>query len=465
MIQVDPLIARPWIRGGGATVQGVTETDSFKPFRVQQSTLDYGAYAVMCDGSIRFVKTGIPDALFKAMVTIKAGDDTTGIDEWAPKVELTSRLRTGGPAGGGPAGPAQYVPKDWSPIALQVQKARFGVAIPPNARLDTTADRAEEKEFAAVWPGKNITLGAHAIYRPGLPTSDPGGAAAGTEVAHYLELKGLTQDGSITDAPALGGSKGKQFRAKPAADFKGTAVYRLWVVNEARLVLSVVGPADLKDADAEEYFKTALSTGGGSVEAPKFAKWNYWFNREARLAVKLPADKEPGVLGSKDDLFLMWPKDVEGGAVFTVALKKAKLDPTIDAARRTRPWRRRPRRGSSGTSRRTSARSSWETGRGSCSTTCAGTSRTRSGRCTRTRRRRWSVGPQERRGDDRGPEDVLRLGPDRGDQVAGGAEGRAGPAPARSGPAFRAPLVPRRECRRRASRVGVPRRRGRPGPG
>src|SRR5688500_13949634 len=33
MIQVDPLIARPWIRGGGATVQGVTETDSFKPFR------------------------------------------------------------------------------------------------------------------------------------------------------------------------------------------------------------------------------------------------------------------------------------------------------------------------------------------------------------------------------------------------------------------------------------------------
>ena len=35
----------------------------------------------------------------------------------------------------------------------------------------------------------------------------------------------------------------------------------------------------------------------------------------------------------KDDLFLMWPKDVEGGAVFTVALKKAKLDPTIDAAK------------------------------------------------------------------------------------------------------------------------------------
>jgi hypothetical protein len=332
MIQVDPLIARPWIRGGGATVQGVTEADSFRPFRVQQTDLDYGAYAIMCDGSIRFIKTGIPDALFKAMVTYKAGDDTSAIDEWAPKVELTSRLRTGGAGGGtGPGGPAQYVPKDWQPLSLRVQKATFGVAVPPAAKIDMTADRAEEKEFTAAWPGKVVTLGAHAVFRPGLPTSDPTGAAAGTEVAHYLEIKGLTQDGSITDAPKLGPSLGKQFRAKPNADFKGTAIYRLWVVNEARLVMSVTGPADLKDADADEYFKTAVTTGGGSVDAPRFARWKYWFNREAQLAVRLPADSEPQVLGSKDDLFLMWPKDVEGGAMFTVALKKAKLDPTIDA--------------------------------------------------------------------------------------------------------------------------------------
>ena len=115
MIQVDPTIARPWIRGGGATVQGVTETDSFKPFRVQQANMDYGAYAIMCDGSIRFIKTNIPDALFKAMVTYKAGDDTAGIDEWAPKVELTSRLRTGGAGrGGGPTARPSTSPRTGS---------------------------------------------------------------------------------------------------------------------------------------------------------------------------------------------------------------------------------------------------------------------------------------------------------------------------------------------------------------
>jgi hypothetical protein len=334
MIQVDSNIARPWIRGGGATVQGVTEKDCFKPFRVRQANLDYGAYAIMCDGSIRFIKTGIPDELFKAMVTYKAGDDTTGIDEWAPKQQFMDRLRTdpsrGG--GGGAGGPNQYVPKDWQPISLQAQKATLGVAIPPTARVDMTADRAEEKEFSAAWPAKNITLGAHALFRPGMPTSDPTGAAAAAEIAHYLEIKGLTQDGSITDAPKLGGSLGKQFRAKPSPDFKGAAVYRLWVVHEARMVLSVTGPADLKDADADEYFKTAIATGGGSVEAPKFGKWHWWYSRGAKLAIKFPEPGDPQGLGtSGGDIHYFWPKDATGGAIFTISLKSGvKLDPTID---------------------------------------------------------------------------------------------------------------------------------------
>ena len=90
MIQVQPNIARPWIRGGGATVQGVCLTDSFKPFRVMQDDGEFGAYAIMCDGTVRFIKTTIPDELFRAMVTYKAGDSTAGIDEHAPKAELNT---------------------------------------------------------------------------------------------------------------------------------------------------------------------------------------------------------------------------------------------------------------------------------------------------------------------------------------------------------------------------------------
>lgn len=329
MIQVVPNIARPWIRGGGATVQGVTEADSFKPFRVQQANFDFGAYAIMCDGSIRFVKTGIPDNLFKAMVTYKAGDDTAGIDEWAPKVELTSRLKTGRGGATGPSGPSQYLPKDWTPIMLRTRKATFGVGVPGTAKIDMTADRAEEREFTAVWPGKNITLGAHAVYRPDLPAADANGAAAATEVTRYMELKGLTQDGSVINGPKLGASTSKQFRVKPAAG--GTAIYTVWVVNDCRLVLSATGPSDMKDADAEEFFKTA-TVRGGSIEGPRYGKWNYWFNRESRVAVKFPEPGEPQPLGG-GNLYLYWPKEAEGGAIFTVALKTADLDPTIDAAK------------------------------------------------------------------------------------------------------------------------------------
>jgi hypothetical protein len=308
----------------------VLETDSFKPFRVKQPNLDFGSHAVMCDGSIRFIKTGIPDALFKAMVTYRAGDSTEGIDEWAPKVQITSRLIGGGAGQMGPAGPPQYLPKDWQPISLRILKATFGVAIPPTARVDTTADRSEEKQFTAVWPGKNVVLGAHASHRPGLPTSDPTGAAAEAEIAHYADIQLLTRDGSVTDAPLLGPSKGKQFRVK-TADPKQTAIYRLWVVHEARLVLSVTGPADMKPADAEEYFKTAVAAAGGTTDAPRFngKDWHYWYSPSLHMAFKFPGS--PAQLGDNENLYLFWPKEVEGGAMFTLAIRKADLDPTIDA--------------------------------------------------------------------------------------------------------------------------------------
>src|SRR5918994_1829685 len=50
---------RAWIPGGGATVQGVAPKDSFLPYRVMQANKDFGAYAIMCDGSIRFIKPSV----------------------------------------------------------------------------------------------------------------------------------------------------------------------------------------------------------------------------------------------------------------------------------------------------------------------------------------------------------------------------------------------------------------------
>jgi len=327
MIQVQSNIARPWIRGGGATVMGVSMTDSFKPFRVMQSDGEFGAFAIMCDGTIRFIKTTIPDELFRAMVTYKAGDSTNGIDEFAPKVEpTTSRLRSGSAAPSAPVAPS-YTPKDWQPIGLRVFGASFGVAMPPG-RTDSSADRNEEKEFTGLWPAKNLTLGAFARSRPGLPATDPNGEAAAKEVERFLEVKGLSQDGSISDAPTLGGSKGKEFRAKSDRDAKTPAtLYRLWVVHGARFVMSVSGPSNVKDEDANEYFKTANASVGRMFEGPNFGKWTFYYNRSYRILVWFPGEVQ---ILTPNDEFLFWPKDAPGGAYFMFALKSAKLDPAVD---------------------------------------------------------------------------------------------------------------------------------------
>ena len=63
----------PWIAGGGATLRGVPEKNSLAPF-VQKQTVNQqnkrGTYAVMTDGSVRFINENVKDDVFKAMCTI-----------------------------------------------------------------------------------------------------------------------------------------------------------------------------------------------------------------------------------------------------------------------------------------------------------------------------------------------------------------------------------------------------------
>jgi hypothetical protein len=86
LITTPPNVPRPWIAGGGATVQGVPETNSMAPFVTDFGGGKKGAYVLMADGSVRFLKHDTPDDVFKALVT-KAGGDSFGVlDAVAPKV-------------------------------------------------------------------------------------------------------------------------------------------------------------------------------------------------------------------------------------------------------------------------------------------------------------------------------------------------------------------------------------------
>lgn len=88
MVQVPPNYPRPWIAGGGATVMGVPETRSFRPFVYTHGAKPgRGAYLIMADGSVRFLAEGVSDDVFKALCTIKGGEEIGEIEKIAPKVK------------------------------------------------------------------------------------------------------------------------------------------------------------------------------------------------------------------------------------------------------------------------------------------------------------------------------------------------------------------------------------------
>ena len=67
-----------------------------------------------------------------------------------------------------------------------------------------------------------------------------------------------------------------------------------------RFVVSATGPADMKEADAEEYFKTAVASARGVQETPKFNQWTYWYSRIWRFAVKFPGSERPPTIRLPD---------------------------------------------------------------------------------------------------------------------------------------------------------------------
>jgi Protein of unknown function (DUF1559) len=87
-VQVPPTFKRPWLAGGGSTVQGVPEHNSIQPFVSGERDGKRGTLVAMADGSVRFVSEKISDDAFKAMCTIKGGLDVN-VNRDAPIVAPT----------------------------------------------------------------------------------------------------------------------------------------------------------------------------------------------------------------------------------------------------------------------------------------------------------------------------------------------------------------------------------------
>jgi hypothetical protein len=85
ILQAPPTYQRPWIAGGGATVVGVPEKASVAPFVSGQRDGKKGTYALMADGSVRFISETISDDVFKAMCTL-GGEKGEVVDKAAPVI-------------------------------------------------------------------------------------------------------------------------------------------------------------------------------------------------------------------------------------------------------------------------------------------------------------------------------------------------------------------------------------------
>jgi hypothetical protein len=94
MVQVPPPPVGhvgPWMAGGGSTIRGVPEKNSVAPFVSTQYNGKPGTYALMSDGSVRFIAANVSDDVFKALSVIKK--DKQVPLETVPKVEKKTELK------------------------------------------------------------------------------------------------------------------------------------------------------------------------------------------------------------------------------------------------------------------------------------------------------------------------------------------------------------------------------------
>jgi hypothetical protein len=88
VIRVPPKYKTPWIAGGGSTIRGVPEQECIKPFVCTRYLNREGTYAIMADGSVRFIFSDIPDEVFKDMCTIRGSANVkpADLEKYAPLV-------------------------------------------------------------------------------------------------------------------------------------------------------------------------------------------------------------------------------------------------------------------------------------------------------------------------------------------------------------------------------------------
>lgn len=96
LLQVPPKLTRPWAAGGGATALGLNPEDPIADFKHQRPDGQWGTWAIMGDGAIRWIPANIKPTDLLALATRAGGEKLSGsLDAIAPRQDgKTAELKT-----------------------------------------------------------------------------------------------------------------------------------------------------------------------------------------------------------------------------------------------------------------------------------------------------------------------------------------------------------------------------------
>ncbi|HEY2909855.1 MAG TPA: DUF1559 domain-containing protein, partial [Gemmataceae bacterium] len=88
LLQAPARLPRPWAAGGGATVVGLNAANPMADFKHQRPDGEWGTYAIMGDGAVRWIPANIKPSDMCALATRAGGEKLSApLDTIAPRVD------------------------------------------------------------------------------------------------------------------------------------------------------------------------------------------------------------------------------------------------------------------------------------------------------------------------------------------------------------------------------------------
>jgi hypothetical protein len=262
----------PWIAGGGATIRGVPEKNSIAPFvlskdkygKIIQHNGKKGTFALMADGSVRFIQETISDDVFKAMATIGGGAPdgfnvvsnklTPKVDPFPQEVPKYDDTVVGKPSvGPGPGAAPANVPAGW--VAFHADGYSVAFPVQPVTKEQDVPEIGKVAVSMAILLTKQTSFSAQSMKPPATMMAQlkmPGGIRKVAE-KQLAEIPGMKFAGEKAIAQGTHPGTELTIEGEVALVGKISTVTRVFIVDDRVIQLSVGGPGGVPP-EAQPFF-------------------------------------------------------------------------------------------------------------------------------------------------------------------------------------------------------------------